>query len=209
MFQIIKNTYSALNNSGSIDAVDMNKLGDTPKKKALYGIFKTVTFFCIVALVYIVFARPNHCLDLKIAYNFKANDVPIPEEFLYKTPTLISSWYEAEDYESVVRFAERNAIRKDHYEGVLVALSYLKANDLSGAIERFDEIAVNKDNPYCNYAEYKKAYIYVLLKDIRGIDILNSIIENPKHPYCRGAVMFIKSDVCKVLLMEKGGKSFS
>lgn len=210
IIRIIKNYNNTLHNSGNVESLDIGgKNSSMPEsKKAWYGLFKTITVITLIAVAYVSFVKPKHSKQLAIFNELANNDIPVPEEFFLKEETLIVEWFESNNYQSVVDYCERNPVRHDHYEEIMLALSYMEVNDLPSAIKQLNKISNISDNPYCLYAEYKKAYLYILLHDVKGIEILEKIIKDPKHPYCKQAVQFINTDVCKVLYTEKGKKGF-
>lgn len=210
IIRIIRNYYNTLNNSGAIERVEMGgKPAQTEKQIARNKLFKTVSVICLFSLLYVLFASPKQHLRLKAYSDIKQNDIVLPEEFFFKDETIVTRWYDDGDYDAVVDFCERNPDRKVYYEDVVIALSYLKSNNIPSAIEKFDEIKNDPSNPFNFYSDYKLAYLHVLINDVKGLDMLNRIVENEKHPYCKEAVKFLNSRLCRGLFVKKGKENYT
>lgn len=207
--RIIKNYYNTLNNSGAIENVEVGgKSHLTQKQTARNKLFKTISVICLISLVYVCFVRPKHYDHLKLVREIKKNDVIPPEEFLFKDATIVTDWFDAGEYQHVVDYCERNPKRRVHYEDVMWALSYLHTNDIGSAINKFEKLSLRRDSPYAYYCQYKLAYLYVLNRDVKGLDLLNDIISEGNHAYCKEAINLLNSNLCRKLFAKKGKQGY-
>lgn len=205
--RIIRNYYNTLNNSESIRQAYIDSATLTPEKKAIYSLYKTVLGVLFFSCIYLVFVAPQHANHLKLYVHLKQFDIQVPE-YKYLNENKIVKWFEEEEFEMLIRHCNLSNKSLDVYEQTLYALAHLRNNDLNGALLALNEIVNNKNNPYYEFAEIKKAYILILLKDTQGLDLLHEIVADEYHAYNAEANKMLNSEICKVLFKRVGQKYY-